>query len=77
MTVIVQTGVCLIPQLRQKRRLTQEQLAEYTGINRTRLSRLETKLRDDMTLTEAQALSKVLKCSKDDLYTWLWHIVED
>ena len=48
-----------IKALRERRRLTQEQLAERAGVSRTYLARLET-ARQDPTLSTLEKLAKAL-----------------
>lgn len=55
-----------LKQLREARGLTQDQLAEMTGINRVSIARYETTDRG-MTLDSAQRLAEALGCTVDEL----------
>ena len=55
-----------LKELREARHMTQEALAEATGIHRVTIARYETTNRG-MTLYNAKLLAKALECSIDDL----------
>jgi len=55
-----------LKELREARHMTQEALAEATGIHRVTIARYETTNRG-MTLYNAKLLATALECSIDDL----------
>ena len=56
-----------IKQLREARGLTQEQLAEMTGIHRVTIAKYELAENPGMTVSSACRLASALGCSVEDL----------
>ena len=56
-----------IKQLREAAGLTQQQLADLTGIHRVAIARYESKDHPGMTVSSACRLAGALKCSLDEL----------
>ncbi len=56
-----------VKQLRQKRRLTQVELAERAGVSQTVISRLESNLNQTVNSDVLKGLAKALGCTTDYL----------
>lgn len=52
-------------ELRDRRKLTQQQLADRAGVDRVTIARLETGGRSDPPLSVVVALSKALRCKME------------
>lgn len=62
-------GKCLLPKLLNRKRMTQADLSDKTGISKTQISEYIGNTRK-MSLANAKLIAHVLKCHIDDLYEW-------
>ncbi|PZD95197.1 XRE family transcriptional regulator [Paenibacillus sambharensis] len=67
---IIKPGRCLIREIRKHKGLSQQRLADLSGVSQTTISNLENN-RYLASLTDAKSISIVLRCNIDDLYSWL------
>jgi DNA-binding XRE family transcriptional regulator len=65
----LRTGKCLLRQRLRQAEMTQTELAERVNLSRIMISHFCTG-RKKMNLNQAKAISDVLNCSIEDLYTW-------
>lgn len=68
--VEVKIGRCLLKDLLNNQKLTQQQLADLTGINKGQINEYVSGKRQSMTLVTAMKLATVLNCHIEDLYDW-------
>lgn len=66
----VEIGQCLILKLLLKRGMTQQQLAENTGIKKSQISEYCSNKRKTMSMSNAKIIATALNCHIDDLYEW-------
>ncbi|MNG18999.1 helix-turn-helix protein [compost metagenome] len=66
----VRIGRCLLKDLLNKRKMTQQQLADLTGINKGQINEYISGKRQTMTLMTAMKISTVLNCHIEDLFAW-------
>ncbi|PWV92008.1 DNA-binding XRE family transcriptional regulator [Paenibacillus cellulosilyticus] len=64
-------GRCLLRERRLERNLSQQEVADLSGLSRSHISALETD-RYTMTYADAMTLAKVLKCEPTRLYELVW-----
>ncbi|WP_299831524.1 helix-turn-helix transcriptional regulator [uncultured Metabacillus sp.] len=67
--IYLEIGQCLLKELLDKRKMTQQQLVDLTGIDKSQLSGYISNTRK-MSLTNAKKIALVIKCNIDDLYEW-------
>jgi transcriptional regulator with XRE-family HTH domain len=67
----IEAGRCLLRQLRTKKAMTQQELADLTIISRSQLSAYENN-RYVMNISDAKSISDIIGCEIDDLYEWKW-----
>lgn len=60
---------CLLPEILEKRKMTQEQLAHKTGIRFNQISEY-CHLKRTMTIKNAKLIADVLNVKIEDLYEW-------
>lgn len=63
-------GRCLLADIRKKRGMSQEVLAELCNISRSHISSLERK-KYVVTIEQGKNISSVLNCQIEDLYDWV------
>jgi transcriptional regulator with XRE-family HTH domain len=66
---LLEPSKCLLASRLKKVDLTQEQLAEITGIPKSQISEYAN-FRHTMSLKTAKTIAHVLNCNIDDLYEW-------
>lgn len=66
----LEVGRCLLADILDKRRMTQQDLADKTGLNKQEISDYIHK-RKCMSLRTARTIAKALNCYMDDLYEWI------
>jgi transcriptional regulator with XRE-family HTH domain len=67
-------GKCLLSDLLQEKRMSQQELADHLGVTRQQINHYlnpDTHKRRIMTLHIAKNVSKVIGCEMDDLYEWI------
>jgi putative transcriptional regulator len=62
-------GKCLLLKILNRKRMTQTNLSDLTGISKTQISEYIANTRK-MSLANAKLIAHVLKCHIDDLYEW-------
>ena len=66
----IEIGQCLLKDLLDKRKMTQQQLSDLTGLSKSQISGYISKERPSMSLSTAMKLATVLNCHIEDLYEW-------
>ncbi|PAD70631.1 transcriptional regulator [Bacillus sp. 7586-K] len=66
----IEIGQCLLKDLLDKRKMTQQHLSELTGIDKSQISGYVSNTRKSMSLKTAKKLAVALNCSVDELYEW-------
>lgn len=66
---LLEVGRCLISDRLRERHMTQQELADLSGISKSQISDYISK-RVIMSLKNAKRIAIVLKCHIDDLYEW-------
>lgn len=67
----IEAGRCLLSQLRNKKSMTQQELADLTTISRSQISAYENN-RYVMNISDAKSIADILGCKIDELYEWKW-----
>ncbi len=57
-----------IKKLREANEMTQQEVADFVGINRVALSYVETGVRDDLTMSELKKMANLFMIDASDLY---------
>lgn len=66
----VMVGRCLLAEILHSKRMSQQDLADKSGIHKTEINDYIHK-RKGMSLRTARTLAKALNCYMDDLYEWI------
>ncbi|MBD1379123.1 helix-turn-helix transcriptional regulator [Bacillus sp. IB182487] len=65
----IEIGQCLLEDLIHRKGMTQQQLADMTGISKSQISEYRRNKRK-MSLHNAMLIAVALNCHIDDLYEW-------
>lgn len=66
----VEIGQCLLQDLLDQRKMTQQQLSDVTGVNKGQINEYISGKRQSMTLVTAKKLASALNCHIEELYEW-------
>lgn len=67
----LQVGRCLLTERLNDAKMTQQELADKSGISKAQISHYVHGVRQSMSLRTAVIISDVLHCSPRDLYEWI------